>query len=79
MIPSRFVDEENADSAHDEDVQDTIDARALADARMEGQRAGIAGHPAGWNPWTDAHSAEFKAWEDGRRAGEAVRLARRAA
>lgn len=79
MIASRCLDEENADAAHDEDVQDSIDATALQDARLEGQRAGLAGHPAGWNPWADPLSAEYKAWEAGRCAGEAARLARRAA
>ncbi len=79
MIPRRLIDDENVDAAIDEDQQDAADDSALTDAYLEGQRAGLAGHAAGVNPWADVHSAEYKAWERGRCAGEASRLARRAA
>jgi hypothetical protein len=79
VIASRYVDEENADAAHDEDVQDAMDDSALADAYLEGQRAGMQGIAAGLNPWADIYSAEYSAWERGRLAGDLARLARRAA
>lgn len=68
------------DRPHDETLQRGIDERTeaayLLDVVLEGQRAGLAGHSAGANPHTDIRSREYDAWEKGRNAGEAARLAR---
>jgi hypothetical protein len=68
------TEERDIDAEIDDDVQREIDERALADAYLEGQRAGLQGIAAGLNPWADEYSAEFKRWEAGRAAGESMRL-----
>lgn len=68
--------EEAVDRLYDEAEQRDIDESALQDAHIEGQRAGLMGLGAGLNPWADPYSAEYKRWEAGRAAGEAMRLER---
>lgn len=48
----------------------------LQDCYIEGQRAGAIGTAAGCNPWVDTKSPEYRAWERGRVAAEAYRIAR---
>lgn len=76
---TRYRDEpydEAVDRLYDEAVQRDLDEKALQDAHLEGQREGLMGRSAGMNPWADIYSAEYKAWERGRAAGEAMRLER---
>jgi hypothetical protein len=49
----------------------------IQDAYMEGQRAGHQGLAAGLNPFNNPKSPEAQAWERGRSAVEAMRLADR--
>jgi hypothetical protein len=50
---------------------------ALQDAYFEGQRAGTIGTAAGANPFADPTLPEYQAWERGRGAVEAMKLADR--
>lgn len=57
-------------------AQMTKEELILQDAYIEGQRAGAQGVTAGLNPWSDATSPEFHAWERGRSAAENYRVSR---
>jgi len=68
----RYLDDEI--EARAEDAERTRDEMSLIDAGNEGRKAGMMGHGASMNPYTDPNSPEFQEWDRQRLATIGARL-----